>query len=187
MTHLLLRKVLLAGLAVGLTLSGCDWREELPAVSESRAGDDAAVYAAVFDSLFGELANRSIGLQAQTDYPPPAPDEIDALGLHEARDGPQTLRPKTAADFMTRNREPASVPSIFPVQRAQLRVLAPDGPASRDTAIVSRIGYAPDRTQALVYVTFKCGALCGYGAYVPLDRLPSGAWAVQHVWTAWES
>jgi hypothetical protein len=42
---------------------------------------------------------------------------------------------------------------------------------------VTRVGYSPDSVQALVYISTLCGALCGRGEYVLLER------DLQHGWT----
>jgi len=44
---------------------------------------------------------------------------------------------------------------------------------------VSLPGFSADRTQALVYVLFRCGARCGIGQYIALSRTESG-WLIAH-------
>ena len=45
---------------------------------------------------------------------------------------------------------------------------------------VSRIGYDASRTQALVYVSYQCGTLCGSGRFVLLERA-ADRWRVVRV------
>jgi len=54
-------------------------------------------------------------------------------------------------------------------------------------ARLSRVGFDPARRQALVYVEWVCGALCGHGMYVLLERGRAGAWAVRREFAFWSS
>ena len=51
-------------------------------------------------------------------------------------------------------------------------------------ATVSRVGFAPDTTSALVFATVSCGSLCGYGQYVHLRR-DGDSWEVVGTSITW--
>ena len=44
---------------------------------------------------------------------------------------------------------------------------------------LSRIGFSPDSTQALLYATVVCGGLCGRGEYILLERTPHNIWKIR--------
>ena len=44
---------------------------------------------------------------------------------------------------------------------------------------LSRIGFSPDSTQALLYATVVCGGLCGRGEYFLLERTPHNTWKIR--------
>jgi hypothetical protein len=50
----------------------------------------------------------------------------------------------------------------------------------------TRAGFNADRTEALVYVTIRCGGLCGSGNYVHVRRSGS-RWLVQRIVQTWVS
>jgi hypothetical protein len=43
---------------------------------------------------------------------------------------------------------------------------------------LSRVGFNPERTQALVYAQYRCGGDCGHGEYVLLEKA-GGRWQVR--------
>jgi hypothetical protein len=51
-------------------------------------------------------------------------------------------------------------------------------PESRGYATFSRIGFNPEKTQALVYRGHSCGGLCGGGSYILLVKI-NGAWTIK--------
>jgi hypothetical protein len=59
-------------------------------------------------------------------------------------------------------------------------------PKSQGIMSVSRIGFNPSKTQALVYVGNVCGGLCGIGDFFLL-RKESGKWRIQTQLNAWIS
>lgn len=50
----------------------------------------------------------------------------------------------------------------------------------------SRIGFNPERTEALVAVNYSCPALCGWGGFYFLKKR-DGAWAIESESTSWVS
>lgn len=59
-------------------------------------------------------------------------------------------------------------------------------PNSYGSTSVSAIGYTPDSTRALLFVSHSCGALCGEGNVVLL-RLQFGRWRVEKTAMLWVS
>ena len=43
----------------------------------------------------------------------------------------------------------------------------------------SRVAFSRDTTQALLYVSIHCGALCGRGEFILLERTPGNTWRVR--------
>jgi hypothetical protein len=59
-------------------------------------------------------------------------------------------------------------------------------PKSQGIMSLSRIGFNPSKTQAIVYVGNECGGLCGIGDFFLL-RKESGKWRIQTQLNAWIS
>lgn len=59
-------------------------------------------------------------------------------------------------------------------------------PRTNGIAELSRVGFDPTHTQALVYMGNRRGPLWGIGMYYLLERAPSG-WTVKHSAMSWES
>jgi len=64
--------------------------------------------------------------------------------------------------------------------------LAKRFPGSERIVSLSNIGFNRDHTQALVYVSFYCGAQCAGGSLYTLDKT-NGGWAVDRVIPLWEA
>jgi hypothetical protein len=59
-------------------------------------------------------------------------------------------------------------------------------PKSQGFMTLSRIGFIPKRTQALLYIGNLCGGLCGSGQFVLLVK-EGNSWRILHVATVWVS
>jgi hypothetical protein len=59
-------------------------------------------------------------------------------------------------------------------------------PKSPGFVTLSRVGFDAVRTQALVYVGYLCGGLCGDGKFFLLVK-EGGVWKIQHVAMTWIS
>jgi hypothetical protein len=103
-------------------------------------------------------------------------------------------KPETVEAFITasamRARLPGTLknaPELFLASQKRLDQLTAAPPGGRDgrinrlrpgsTASVSSIGDDKARSEALLYVSYSCGSLCGQGSFVFLKR-DSGAWRV---------
>jgi hypothetical protein len=71
------------------------------------------------------------------------------------------------------------------VDEKQARLIGPWGwddfertnKLARGTISMSRIGFDPERSEALLYAAYVCGSLCGHDMFVFLKREASG-WIV---------
>jgi hypothetical protein len=101
------------------------------------------------------------------------PDAVDAfLGAIEVqRRLPKELR--SLQDFLiVEQRELRAL-----VARDQLTAFERRHALAPGTVAVSRIGFDASGSQALLYVSFSCGSLCGRGTFVLLER-NAGRWEV---------
>ena len=103
------------------------------------------------------------------------------------------VKPETVESFLTAitaqkplPKELRRVPALLLVETAEARAItARNGwrdferrnALAPGTVSVSRIGFDPTGSQALLYVDFVCGSLCGSGSFVLLERSGS-TWRV---------
>lgn len=62
-------------------------------------------------------------------------------------------------------------------------------PKSTAFAILSRVGFSPDRNQALAYLEYACGDWCGGGRYYLLDATADAdarRWTVERTYRSWD-
>ncbi|MEO1074566.1 MAG: hypothetical protein AAFX41_01225 [Bacteroidota bacterium] len=200
---------LAASLAIALLFAACVEPEgeppELaatPFVSEA----EREVYAAALSSL-----SSMIGEQVGTPTFQMLLGSLTATRLVEVqRDDalPPDLSPlseQTWSDFVRRNAEPAEIATSLPVpdvldlvREDTIRSIFADGasdgwrafrsryPDATGFAVVSRVGFSPDSTEALVFASFSCGPTCGSGQYVQLQRR-GNRWEAVGTSVAWVS
>ncbi|GJG88960.1 hypothetical protein tb265_41410 [Gemmatimonadetes bacterium T265] len=158
---------------------------------------DAAVYAAVLDSLRADFG-VAFPVVAQA-LPPTAPERRRAapgLGARLAREVPgfDTALVEVLWRLPPAERPPRRVLAdrrgLRWIDSAQLRApprAEPGRPGRAAQAFwLSRVAYAPDGRWAVVYAAYVCNDVCGRGGYVLLARDGAGrwrvrAWAVQYV------
>lgn len=164
---------------------------------------ETEVYAPIFASMNGEppegraftVVLNSLtaleGVELRLGDPPPS--------------GLPTLSGKTWLDFKHRNTEPVVIPALPAVPEVlglihqdTIRSIFSGGvgegwrtfrtryTAASGFAEVSRVGFSPDSTEALAFVSVSCGELCGSGQYVQLRRL-EGMWNVVGTLLVWIS
>ena len=152
-----------------------------PVVQSPSDSTDAAVYAAVLDSL--AMPGKSIVLVDST------------LVFTRRMPTLQPLQREAGVDslmiqsFLKKGETSRTLPRTLPLQRDVYRVEEQDrpfgetgGPKERWKAFYGRypgsaglfhlsgIGYNQDRTRAILYVSHGCGGLCGSGRVVVLSR-----------------
>lgn len=59
-------------------------------------------------------------------------------------------------------------------------------PGSPGLLTFSRVGFSPDGTQALFYLSATCGGLCGSGYYIVMEK-HSGQWVIKKEINVWVS
>jgi hypothetical protein len=139
-------------------------------------------------------AGRRYGVAAQTTDPSPVwrhydADTLRAFPYLDPRHRLSYARPDTVSAFLAGVARTAPVPLDLEGLGPFLLVAESElvSPAARDWSDLagrkslangvlrlSPIGYSDARAQALVYVQFECGTLCGSGAFVLLERRGSG-------------
>ncbi len=183
-------------LAVLLVLSACSTTP-----TTSQAEEDFAVYAAAFrfefkvTSLEGLVISQpthNFGGGGQSDYLRTQFTDLDSLGL--------------VADFISKNQNEQPLDSIFSghpeikvlSQEELSQIFATPGaqagwnefharyPNAGGMITVSRIGYDPSHTHALLEVGMGSAPLAGYGEYLLLEKV-SGNWQVIKNLMAWIS
>jgi hypothetical protein len=158
------------------------------------AADEAAVYALALGTASAHAPGWEPYRLVQS-----APAVATYLTLSEGprdygwlrKDFPRLL-PSTVAEFTRRQSEGGALNRILPRRRV---LLVLPGDEDEDEArlgaapryALSRIGFDPDRTQAMVYVSYVCGTTCGQGLYVFLERAAGGRWRVRGSIMAWIS
>ncbi|MEZ5425030.1 MAG: hypothetical protein R2747_02090 [Pyrinomonadaceae bacterium] len=114
------------------------------------------------------------------------------------------LKKETVRDFIDQNKTSDDLTRFFP-NKKEVHLLSrkeailifkksPQGwgeflkiyPKAGGIISFSRIGFNPDRTQALVYVAKRCGPLCGDGAMIFLLK-KDGEWVVKKDLGIWVS
>jgi hypothetical protein len=98
------------------------------------------------------------------------PFSVDCAGVTVAEE--QTIQKAFASGASTL---PNSVPGM--ATTAPWRGFYRAFPDARDLMTLSKPGYAQAGEVALVYMTQKCGGLCGYSQYITLRRI-NGAWKI---------
>ena len=114
------------------------------------------------------------------------------------------LQPSTLGSFHEVNMRPAILDHSLPgptryqiVNSDQLRfVPGKDGspwgafekafPGAHGILYLSRVGFSADGTQALLYMSYSCGSMCGEGSYVVMQKR-NGAWTLEREVVEWVS
>jgi len=101
------------------------------------------------------------------------PDAVEAFlqAIDVQRPLPQELR--SLPDFLIV--EQSELQTL--VARGQLKAFERRHALAPGSVAVSRIGFDASGSQALLYVSFSCGSLCGSGTFVLLER-GAGGWKV---------
>ncbi|HEX2081340.1 MAG TPA: hypothetical protein VHG08_26790 [Longimicrobium sp.] len=145
---------------------------------------DAAIYRVVLASTQSRIVQRSTAGPLES-----MGDVAERIAMHA--DALPGLDGSTIRSFLARHRMETPVPdlgdsSIVWMSREEWRAFAgrrngwaaldERHPGNAGVILLSRVGYASDGTQALVYVTTAC-PLCGSGEYVLLARRGNG-WTI---------
>ena len=176
--------------------------------------DDYAIYSEVMNTSYATegIERIVVGDHTSMGLPPVMMGMAqpgDSPELKKIREAKETTR-----DFDQRSKQPAAalerkfstkvpVVLISEVERDRIFVIQKSGskqvpnmkgfdefhrlyPKSQGFMSVSRVGYNPARTEALVYVGNLCGGLCGTGQYYLLAR-ENNSWKIQVKALVWIS
>ncbi len=189
--------------AIGL-IPGVVQSQPMPGSADQRA-DDLAVYVALLHhpSLTGASDKRAVVVIKELVKPPlwsdefrreenlrrflkkPAPSTIDAFLTAVRREGELPLAVGQRPDVTV-------VPSAELARELEApgrdywRTFARRYPKARGIVSLSAIAYGDSRNEAMAYLGFSCGLLCGHGLAVVLQRDGSRWVAVEHMYL-WES
>ncbi len=171
-----------------------------PAEAELQA-EEQAVYAAVFDEIFGEP--RIYVLVAETSPGIEGVEGLDSI-INSILPQMTGLDEETAGSFRVRNEAAypvrpdmdlglpyvlltdAEFDEIFAINTSGWDVFYTRYPNSPGMTTVSQVGFNDDYTQALVYVGTMSHWLAGAGYYILLEK-SFGAWQVDQQVMAWIS
>jgi hypothetical protein len=100
-------------------------------------------------------------------------------------------QPATVADFARRLEDHTSLRGLLPRTRVWPVGRSGDGGPAQPVAwfpihAFSHVGFNPSRAQALVYVSYVCGGMCGDGHFVLLER-SGGRWRIADSVMSWIS
>jgi hypothetical protein len=122
----------------------------------------------------------------------PLRQEADSAFFRMLADSVSPPDGELIADFRRRNARPGSVEGPLHGLAGYRWISAADvNPYhehdGRILVGISHVGFGRDYRKALVYVTYRCGGLCGAGNYVWLERDGANVWHVTHERLDWVS
>ena len=200
-----LASVLLAASFV-LTLRNSSQKEQLEDV-------DYEVYSQVLQTHFASDRYLVIGDHTLMEFPPVMMASTGFGGSPQMKKLRADLSNETAHNYDQKNKASIALENRFSVkipvvllsasERDNIFSVEGDGASKRAGADgfnelnrlypgavafmhVSRIGFDAKKTQALVYVGFVCGGLCGQGQFFLLVKEGS-IWRIRHAATSWVS
>ncbi len=173
----------LTALVLALALFGCSKTETTAPPQETQmtmTTDEYAVLSALMDSLLGGYSVPAIILEDSTQTGIFAEPTDSALSqtLRYVGEHLVSLKTETIDDFKGKNLHHAYIDSPRTVHPAFVR--ASEGNFTFPSCAVSRVGFSPDRGQALVYAGIVWAPLAGGGSYYVMVR-------VQNRWVIYES
>jgi hypothetical protein len=175
--------------------------------------EDYAIYSLVLQTHFVKDGIERIVLGDHTlmEYPPIMMAMTQFGGSKDAKTIGESAAKETLQDYEQKNKTPLPLAPKFTLNvplvlmsaaerdrvfmiTGEKKVAGPKGmeafqklyPKSPGFMNISRIGFNSDRTQALLYIGFVCGGLCGEGHIFLLVK-ENGTWKIRHVAMTWVS
>jgi len=181
-------------------------RAQAAASTPDHVARDVAVFAALLNHPSIRKTSERPGLVVVQDIAPQSSLRIDGPQAEERlRRFLRKPEPKTLDEFLRVVRQEGElptelrqVPGVVLVGRAELerRLEAPGRdywqlfaryfPKSSGIVSLSRIAYNESGNEAMAYLAFSCGLLCGHGLAVVLQQF-DGRWTVVEHMYLWES
>jgi len=168
---------------------------------QARETEEYAVYEVLLKERFINRQIKRLVIARDTSI-----DEDSYADLDEALKGSDPLTKDAVKDFRAKRQTerlrdhflvPVEVILLSPKQIARIfkhsrgnkdgwQVFSQNYPASAGLITLSRVGFNPDKTQALVFVAHTCGLLCGEGNYFVLAK-KDGEWKIVKGMVTWVS
>ena len=170
-------------------------------------GDEYAVYDAVIANMFADNkvtfdfgGEVTVKLLVVADHTGAYPSSRSETGVSEDwRANFHGIVGQTVAEYSAKNRQPSLLKRLFHLNVDYVLVSAEEAAKRRDTpkynnqshatdgrVSLSRVGFDPDHRQALMYMSYYCGSLCGHGFFLFLTKTGTG-WRVDKRFQVWIS
>lgn len=168
--------------------------------SEDSPRPEYAVYAALLKEIAIDKETTQIVIEENTEIKDLMGIDTKAL-LKEL----SPLRQEAISDFESKNKQPCRLTNEFNlkvkvilISKREIEEISEnrirDGwevfhqkyPTAGAILTLSRVGFNEDGTQALIYVAYACGGLCGQGQYILLTKREAG-WKVEKRLGTWIS
>ncbi|HSU16738.1 hypothetical protein [Longimicrobium sp.] len=196
-----LQRRIAALLPAALVLAACPGTAPSPAPAGPPVNaDELAVYATVIDSVLADTAQPFVIIADSTSV-----SHVEAEAVRNFVVELDSAFPASAiADYREKNGTGWLLPAAIPAGTtlrifAPRTVFAPDGNLREQYAefqrryapatsfhTLSRPGFDAERRHAVIVTGSHCGALCGHGQIVLLERGPAG-WRIVQRRTTWVS
>ena len=145
--------------------------------------DEAQVYAVAIDYVLAGLHSRTGVVRTQTD--------VSDVGTLTPIDLPDPSFSAAATTFRAKNAtvgsiDASAIPSLHELRKATASGVSHAAP-ELPYITLSRVGMDVGTGRAVVYVGMGCGALCGQGQQIWLERVPHAGWRVLRADVVWVS
>lgn len=165
--------------------------------------DEYAVYAALFAEKGDDKEGKQVVLENATVVNDTFSQRMDQKSIEKLFGLPSIT--DAINDFLTKNRKSSVLTDQFKLKATIVLITNSDVkrmfhdsieggwdlfhtkyPNANSIHTLSRVGFNKDKTAALVYHTYSCGALCGQGQYVLLGK-HDGQWKIEKESMTWIS
>jgi hypothetical protein len=171
---------------LAVLLGACVPAAARPTAGAGREAEEYAVWGAALDALAGGSRGVPVIVGARA--------AALRLNVHERREmeaygGAVGVRPALAAALAAGDTAPAAVDPVALGRHTRVRVARTPGEVRRleeemrrarrivaARVTLSRVVFDPEHTQAVVHATWACGAMCGHGELMVLERDTRGRW-----------
>jgi len=175
-----------------------------PDFNVSQETEGYAVYSALLKELFIKDDVKLLLIQKQTISAANHPliSATYEVPISDVKKHFPSVSEDTFQDYMSKNGQSSTLSSKFnlPVEYVVIDEVEPKKgkdsellaslyekhPNARGIIRLSKVGFNKDRTEAFVFIEFRCEPFCGRGDNVLLEK-PVGVWKVKEVFVGWKS
>ena len=167
----------------------------MPAVIETEAREEYAVYSVVINSLIlkDKSSLKRLTISNETSFYDNSAyleDTTFEQRLQDLKKYYQSVGEETLIDYELKNVRPSKIRPDFNLPIEYLLVNEKDTEKSKGRAAalmvrLSKVGFNQERNEAFVYIEYFC-PLCGFGSYVHLEK-ESGLWKIKERFGGWVS